>query len=164
VDEKTKSRSPAQAGPVRQEERKNLPGVLVIEPHPITRIGICRLIERAPDLVLSGSGANLEEALSAVNGSKIDLIVVEPLTDPGGGRELINAIRRAVPGARILALSARSESGYVRCIIDAGTSGFVTKSLPNDRLLEAFHQVLASNNVVAGASDLEQDGGRDPSE
>lgn len=116
----------------------------------MTRGGLCGLIDRAPDLVLTGKAGTLPAALSGIAASDVALIVVEPLTAPDDERALIAALSRAAPTARILALSARAESGYVERILEAGASGFVSKNEPNQRVLLAMRDVLAGKTVLAG--------------
>jgi len=127
--------------------------VFVVEPHPITRVGICRLIDQAPGLSVAGQAGRLEEALTGIAEGAVSLVVVEPLMAPNEEDGLIAALSRAAPGARILALSARLERGYVRRILETGVSGFVAKHESATRVIRAIRQVLGGKTTVAGVPE-----------
>jgi DNA-binding NarL/FixJ family response regulator len=124
--------------------------VFVVEPHPVTRVGICALIDRVPGLTLAGAAGDLAGALEGIRDRPVALILVEPLAAPNDERLLILALSREAPSARIMALSARVERGYVARILAAGASGFVSKNEPSEHLLEGIDQVLAGRTVTAG--------------
>jgi DNA-binding NarL/FixJ family response regulator len=128
-------------------------GVFVVEPHGLTRRGLCVLIERAPDLTLSGAAKDRPEALAGIEDDRrVAVIVVEPLAAPNGEGELIASLLRAAPSAKVMVLSARIESGYVERLLRAGVAGFVSKNEPSERVLDAIREVLAGKLVLAGVS------------
>jgi DNA-binding NarL/FixJ family response regulator len=127
-------------------------GVFVVEPHGLTRLGLCVLIERAPDLTLTGAAKDRLEALAGLDDDRAALILVEPLAAPNREGELIAALLRAAPSAKVVALSARVESVYVDRVLRTGVAGFVSKNESSDRVLRAIREVLAGKTVLAGVS------------
>jgi DNA-binding NarL/FixJ family response regulator len=125
-------------------------GVFVVEPHPVTLRGLRALVERAPALVYRGAAQVLAQALASLDGRHVDVIVVEPLAAPNDEEGLIAALSRAAPSARILALSARVEGGYVQRILKAGASGFISKTEASESVLGAIDRVLAGETVIDG--------------
>lgn len=120
------------------------PRVFVLDPHPISGRGICGLISRSSDFVVAGSATSLEEALGILEGLAVDLILVEPLAAPNDEAALIRALAGAAPAARLVALSARREAGYVRRVLDAGAAAFISKTESGASVLRSVRGALGA--------------------
>jgi DNA-binding NarL/FixJ family response regulator len=125
--------------------------VFVFDPYPLTRQAICALIDRTPDLQLRGAAGDLKQALSGLSENPVGLVVVEPLAARGREGELLAALADAAPKAKLLALSARAEKGFVERLLTAGASGFVYKGESAETTMLAIRDVLQGRKVVIGA-------------
>lgn len=115
------------------------------------------------------------QGLSAMLRSHADQIeVVGTTTDPGAGRrlavelapdialvdvrmrsasgfELCAELGRTVPGLKVVILSVYEDEQYVFRALEAGASGYLTKHISGDELVEQLHRVMAGDVVVSPA-------------
>ena len=63
------------------------------------------------------------------------------------GAEATRGLREAVPGARVLVLSASAEQGDVLAAVTAGASGYLVKSAGVDELVDAVRRTAAGQAV-----------------
>ena len=77
-------------------------GVLIVDDHPILRVGLRHVIESQGDLTVCGEAGDAEQALEAIPRLKPDLVLVD-LSLPGeSGLELIKDLRARNGGVKLL--------------------------------------------------------------
>ncbi|MCX7750772.1 MAG: response regulator transcription factor [Candidatus Bipolaricaulota bacterium] len=100
--------------------------ILIVDDHPVVREGLARLLaERGAAVV--GLAATGEEGIRLAQETGPDLIVWD-LAMPGGGVEGLRRLREAVPGARILVLTALEGPGLGQEVRAAGADGLLFKA------------------------------------
>lgn len=119
--------------------------VFVVDPHPVARHGLRRLIEDTPGLAVSGTAGDVDAAVEQLTDRDVALIVVEPLTAPLAEDRLIARLAAAAPGARVLALSAHDELGFVERVRATGVVGFVSKGIDRRRLAAVLLRAAGRN-------------------
>jgi DNA-binding NarL/FixJ family response regulator len=121
--------------------------LLVVDDHAIVRSGIRRLLSDRNDIEVL-EAASGEEAMTAILGTPLNLIVLD-LNLPGlGGLELLRRLVRAGPKIPILVFSQHTEAIYATKALEAGAQGFVSKNAMPEEFLEAVDAVLDGNIAV----------------
>ena len=69
-----------------------------------------------------------------------DLVLVDLTLRGGHGLELIEAIAARHPQVKALVSSMHDESLFAERALRAGTSGYISKQEPPERLIEALHR------------------------
>jgi two-component system chemotaxis response regulator CheY len=98
--------------------------------------------------MLAGAGhtmleaADGDEALRHFRESKPDVTLLDLVLPNKTGLQVLKEIRRESPGAVVLVLSAGATESNVREAIAGGATGFLTKPLERERLLEAIQDAL----------------------
>ncbi|RNF33430.1 response regulator [Paracoccus methylarcula] len=131
---------------------------LVIDDHPITHLGASRLLrEMGYDPV--GQAMSGEDALTQLAETPAPDLIVLDISLPGtGGLDLVEPLREAAPGARILIFSMNDQTGFAARALQAGAQGFLSKNArPADfreavRTLEAGEFYLSAKQAVALAT------------
>lgn len=140
-----KKKSP-EAAPAAPPPRRN---ILIVDDHPFMRAGLAQLIERQPDLHVSGEAGEPAEALRALAKAKPDLILTD-LTMPGrSGLEFIKDLKAADPTLAILVVSMHDEAVYAERALRAGARGYIMKEAGGENLLAAIRQVLRGEAYVS---------------
>lgn len=127
-------------------------GVYVIDPHPVTRRGLCAVIGREPGLILRGQAENLDEALTEMGKLELELTIVESCVAPEQENAMVSLLRRAAPHAKIVVLSVWNDPLHVRQVMAAGASGFISKGRSNSQVLQGFRRVLEGEQVILASS------------
>ena len=123
--------------------------ILVVDDHPIVRLGIRQMIEAEPSLSICGEAESAEAALRLVKSSDADLAVVDLSLKDGSGLELIRALREISPRLPVLVLSMHDEHLFAERALRAGAHGYIMKHEAIDGLIGAIQQVLAGRVVVS---------------
>jgi len=97
----TLSANTGSSGPVR---------ILVVDDHPIVRLGIRQMISADPGLTICGEAESGAAALRLVESAKPALVLVDLSLEDGTGLEVIRSLREVAPDLRILVLSMHDEA------------------------------------------------------
>jgi DNA-binding NarL/FixJ family response regulator len=123
--------------------------VLLVDDHPFMRAGLGQLIERQPDLTVSGEAGNPTEALQAIAKTKPDIVLTD-LTMPGrSGLEFVKDVLATAPGLSVLVVSMHDEVVYAERALRAGARGYIMKEAGGEALLAAIRQVLRGEVYVS---------------
>jgi DNA-binding NarL/FixJ family response regulator len=143
---KTRRKAKASEGPHK---------ILIVDDHPMTRYGLCRLIEQQPDLAVYGEAENAQQAIAALK-PPLPRLILTDLTMPGkSGLDFIKYVHSHHPEVSTLILSMHDESVFAERVLRAGAKGYIMKSEGGAKLLEAIRRVLrgeysVSSNVSTG--------------
>jgi two-component system, NarL family, response regulator DesR len=138
--------------------------LLLADDQALVRGALAALLDLEPDLeVVAEVGAGDEVVPAAIrHAPDVALLDVEM---PGlDGIEAARAVKRAVPGLRVLIVTTFGRPGYLRRALQAGADGFVVKDTPARELADAVRRIhaglrvvdpiLAADSLVAGESPL----------
>jgi DNA-binding NarL/FixJ family response regulator len=123
--------------------------ILVVDDHPIVRLGIRQMIAADPRLTVCGEADCAAEALERVK-SRPDLAIIDLSLKDGHGLELIRSFREAAPDTRVLVLSMHDEALFAERALRAGARGYIMKQEAIDGLVHAIHEVLSGRLFVSG--------------
>ena len=117
--------------------------VFLVDDHPILRSGLKALVDSQRDMLVVGEAADGLAALAAIPALRPDVVVMDLAMPKLGGAETTERLRATFPDAKILALTAYEERGYVQLLMAAGASGFVLKRAAADELVRAIRAIAA---------------------
>jgi two-component system response regulator DesR len=101
-----------------------------------------------PDLSVSGTAADGDEALRLVEALKPDVLITD-IEMPGlSGLEVAAEIRRRGLATRVVILTTFTRSGYLRRALDAGAAGYLLKDAPSATLADAIRAVHAGRRAI----------------
>lgn len=136
--------------------------LMIVDDHQLVRAGIRAILETPGDLAVLAEAQSGEEALAqAQKLPQIDVVLMD-IQMPGGmgGIEATRRVRRILPKAQVVALSALSDEPLPAQMHEAGAVGYLTKGCPATELLDAIRAVhrglpyvdarLAQKRMVAG--------------
>jgi len=123
--------------------------ILIVDDHPVVRLGMRRLIESHPGLAVVMEADTAEQAVLAGTSTNLDLAIVDLSLKTGSGLELIQTLRGAAPKLPILVLSIHDEALFAERCVRAGARGYIMKQEAVDNLITAIEHVLAGGIFVS---------------
>jgi two-component system, NarL family, response regulator len=132
-----------------QSER---PNCLVIDGHPLVRLGVRRILEDRFDVQESPSR---EDALELVRDiGDFDVALLDMRRHPNGtepsisGQEAIRVLHRSAPALSIVAYGERAERQSANAALQAGACAFVARTADAEALLQAVEAAAAQETFV----------------
>lgn len=115
--------------------------VLVVDDHPVVRVGISTIIDTQPDMSVVAETGSGEEAIALFREHLPDLTVMDLRLERMSGVACIRRIRRDFPEARFVVLTTYRGDEDIHQALEAGASGYLIKGMPRQLLLDALRRV-----------------------
>ncbi|WP_163508643.1 response regulator [Fodinicola acaciae] len=123
------------------------PRVFLVDDHAMFRAGVRAELGRYVDLV--GEAGTVAEAISAIQAAKPDVVLLDVHMPDGGGRAVLEAVRKSDSSIRFLALSVSDAAEDVIGLVRAGARGYVTKTISAAELADAIRRVADGDAVFS---------------
>ncbi len=136
--------------------------VLLVDDHAVVRAGYKRYLELDTTLQVVGEADSGELAYGMLAQTPADVVVMD-LSMPGqGGLESMRRIMQRYPEQRVLVFTMHENAALALQALRAGASGYLTKSMPPERMVDAIHQVMRgekpiSNDLVSAVAEAEKE-------
>jgi DNA-binding NarL/FixJ family response regulator len=111
--------------------------VMIVNNHPIMRVGLRQAVQRETDLELVAEVADEAEALLQFELCHPDVVLIDLQLPHGSGPHAIAAIHRLCPGSPIVALTTFPGEAHVPAGNAAGPIVFVSKAAPSEEIMAA---------------------------
>jgi len=127
--------------------------VLLVEDHASFRQTLAFVFDQQPEFEVAVQAGTLAEARSAIDGSEVDLGVIDLTLPDGEGTELIEELREANPHFAALVLTASLDRAEHARAVEAGAAGVLHKSADVDAILDATRR-LGEGETLLSEDDL----------
>ena len=123
--------------------------VLLADDHMIVREGLRALLEAEGDIAVVGEAETGRQAVLLARRLRPAVVVMDIAMPLLNGLEATRQIRKAIPTARVLILSAHSDDEYIRQVILLGAAGYLIKQTSADLLAKAIREVAKGNTFFS---------------
>jgi DNA-binding NarL/FixJ family response regulator len=123
--------------------------VLIVDDHPIFRLGLAGLISEQPHLEVCGHAESAPLALEAMRKFQPDLVLLDLSLRGTNGIELIKLMKAEQPHLPILVVSMHDEAVFGLRALKAGALGYVMKAEAMAQVAEAITKVLRGKIYVS---------------
>jgi len=123
--------------------------VLLVDDHAVVRQGYRRLLESASGVTVVGEAATSLEALHWDRELTSDVVVLDIALPGVSGIETLRRIRARRPEARVLMFSMYHDAVYALRALEAGATGYVSKSTAPELLVEAVRAVASGKQYIS---------------
>lgn len=125
--------------------------VLVADRHPVVRAGLVASLASAPSLECVGEADSVETLLGGLTESPCDVAVIDVTFRGLDGLEAIRTIKARHPATGVLVFSSHDELHFAERSIRLGARGYLMKSVPVAKVLDAVNAVARGKVAVSPA-------------
>lgn len=119
--------------------------ILIVEDHPIFRMGLSDLIEQENDLVVCGVAEDVNTAQKAIAELHPDMVILDLALRTSNGLDLLNFIHSEYIHLPVLVLSMHDEQVYAERCLHAGARGYINKKEVSESVIKGIRQILKGN-------------------
>lgn len=123
------------------------PRVFLVDDHHLFRAGVRAELGDAVEVV--GEADEAGPAAEMIGERLPDVVLLDVHLPGGGGQAVLEAVKRAHPEVRFLALSVSDAPEDVIAVIRAGARGYVTKTISGPDLVAAVRRVAEGDAVFS---------------
>lgn len=128
------------------------PHCLVIDGHPLVRIGVREALGGSFEIEESGSRDEAVELVRDVGSVDVAIVDLRRVSgnaeDALGGNEAIRMLRRTAPGLGIVAHGERAERHIATTALQAGATAYVARTASAEELRRAVQAAFAHEHFV----------------
>lgn len=122
--------------------------ILIVDDHPMYRIGLRRLLESDPRLAVVAEAENGHQALHEADIHKPAVVLMDVQLPGVTGIHVASALRRERPTTAVIFLSMHVDNDRLFSAVRVGAAAFLTKDADPLRILETVHAVLRGENLL----------------
>ncbi|WP_257265034.1 UvrY/SirA/GacA family response regulator transcription factor [Endozoicomonas sp. ONNA2] len=123
--------------------------VLVVDDHDLVRTGISRMLDDVEGIEIVAQAVSGEDAISLYRDVAPDVTLMDVRMPGIGGLEATRKICQINPHAKIIAVTACMEDPFPTRLLEAGASGYVTKSSNITEMVTAIRKVFAGKRFIS---------------
>jgi len=129
-----------------------MPGIIkivIVEDHPIFRMGMKELINREKDLEVVGDAETVAGALDLIESQRPDLVIVDLSLKESNGIELVKEIQHNYKNIACLVLSMHDEALHAERCLTAGARGYIMKHEASESVVRAIRHIMSGHIHVS---------------
>ena len=123
--------------------------VLIVDDHAIVRQGLKRILDETEEIKVVGEAADGVDALKKIRAEGCDVVLLDISMPEKSGVDTLKQIMDTGMGAKVLILSMYPEDQYAVRLMKAGASGYMTKDVAPEQLVEAIRKVMAGKKHIS---------------
>ncbi len=122
--------------------------VLIVDDHPMMRVGIAAIVNARKDMLTVGQAGTGEQAVELFEKHQPDITLMD-LRLPGmSGVEAIRQIHNSSPEACIVVLTTYEGDEDIYQALEAGARAYVIKSMPHEVLINALRRAHSGRQYL----------------
>lgn len=122
--------------------------VLITDDHAIVRDGLRQIVSETTDITIVAEAASASATLERLRSVNVDVLVLDLNLPDRHGLDLLAHVRALYPRLPVLILSVHKEPEYAIRLLKAGASGYVSKDVARDQLVDAIRKVARGERYI----------------
>jgi DNA-binding NarL/FixJ family response regulator len=119
-----------------------MPRILIVDDHPIFRMGMEELLNQEEDFTVCAVAEDIRSARRALAEKRPDMAIIDISLAQENGLDLVKEIASEGRGVLVLVLSMHDESVWAERAIRAGARGYVMKKEASESIILAVRNIL----------------------
>jgi NarL family two-component system response regulator LiaR len=131
------------------QEKLNRIRIILADDHPLLRQALRSVLEKYSDFEVIAEAHDGEEAVKLATKLIPDVVIMDISMPRLNGLEATKQIKKSYPAIAVLVLTVHSDKEHVLSILQAGASGYLTKSVYGDEVVHAIRALVAGETVLS---------------
>ncbi len=123
--------------------------IILVEDHPMVRIGIKSLLSGSDRIEIIGEASNGMEAIKLIEDNPPEIVVSDVSMPQMNGLSLAKHIQENHEHIKVLLLTIHMEPEYIIEGFDAGIMGYLPKDSSQEELIEAIDTIYAGGKYMS---------------
>jgi len=115
--------------------------IMLADDHPLLRQALRNVLEKQADFEVVAEASNGEEAVNLAVKLQPNVVIMDISMPKLTGLDATRQIKTKCPQTGILVLTVHDDSEHVLSILEAGASGYMTKSVFGEEVIRAVQAV-----------------------
>jgi len=129
-------------------EGKATLSVLVVDDHPVVRMGVSMVLAAEPGLKVVGEASSCAEAWDMLLKLRPDVVLVDLMLEDGNACDVMQKLQAKGISTQVLVYTGHSGEAQVLETLRAGASGYVIKGSTPQRLIDAVRTVVDGGSYL----------------
>ncbi len=125
--------------------------VIIVDDHPIFRMGMAELLNQEEDFVVCGLAEDIAGARQVIQDDRPDLAIIDITLAGDNGLDLVKELTSQKSSLLILVLSMHDEQVWAERAIRAGARGYIMKKEASDNVIIALRNIRAGKIHVSAS-------------
>jgi DNA-binding NarL/FixJ family response regulator len=122
--------------------------ILLVDDHEVVRVGLKKVLEADPQIVVAGEAATAGEAVAHAQADRPDVVLLDIRLPDGDGIQACRDILATCPDVRVLFLTSFADDETMLAAVLAGAHGFCVKRMDVESLVQSIKRVAAGESVL----------------
>jgi DNA-binding NarL/FixJ family response regulator len=122
--------------------------LMLVDDHTVVRMGLIAMLHAEPDLRVVAEAGLAAEAIESHARHQPDVTLLDVRLPGSSGVDVLRALRKASPKARVIMLSTYQTEEEVHSAIKAGASGYLMKAVTQEQLVAAIRRVHSGGHCI----------------
>jgi DNA-binding NarL/FixJ family response regulator len=123
--------------------------VLIVDDHEVLASSLAKTLDTEPDLLSVGVAGSLEKAVALIRTTAPDVLLLDHRLPDGDGVAAIGRLRELRPSMAIIVLTANAAEHLMVAAIEAGVSGFLSKTRSLGEVTSAVRAAAVGEAVIS---------------
>lgn len=123
--------------------------VLIVDDHEVLASSLAMVLDAEADITTAGVATTLQQARSLIGTTQPDVVLLDHRMPDGDGVAAIAGLRAQRPSVGVVVLTASPADHVLLAAIEAGASGFLSKTRSLDEVTAAVRAAAAGESVIS---------------
>lgn len=123
--------------------------VLIVDDHEVLASALAQALDAEPDIVAVGVAGSLEQAAALIPTTTPDVLLLDHRLPDGDGAAAVAQLRTLRPSMAVIILTASAAEHVMVAAIEAGASGFLSKTRSLAEVTSAIRAAAAGEAVIS---------------
>jgi DNA-binding NarL/FixJ family response regulator len=123
--------------------------VLIVDDHEVLAVSLARVLDAEADMVSVGVAGTLAQARTMVTTTSPDVMLLDHRLPDGDGVSAIGELRAIRPSMHVVVLTASAADSVLVAAMEAGASGFLSKTRGLDEVTSAVRAAALGEAVIS---------------